>query len=311
MRQKTIRLLLGGHKRGRGLKDQLRFWGEKGAKWLKKFWNPAQQSIAGTAESLYKISTPWVYMKSLFGDWIDIINWARAYGKELPDITPELNLFIEQSENGTTSVQMRNKAIITRLVDMNRRYLQLNTTPAKDAFNRVMATTTINSIRAPDKASEYIAEAELDLGSLFRDTLGSNKDSNVENPPISWKRYIATLPYQTKTALTNFITPQVVSDWWNPPLTTKIHDKYTVIEPHDITKKYYRESSLPSSILHRVPFPDELVSGRYVPQYEHPKYPQPALEYYPIFKKKAIREQVKHRNVTKRYRRRRKINVPR
>lgn len=280
---------------------------------MRSMANPRTGIVPGLLATAYNVSAPWTYMKALFQDWLGLINWARAYGKELPDIKPELSLFIESSETGPSMIQTRNKAIITKLVDLNKRYLQLNTTPVKDTYNRIMATTVLNSIRAPDKASDYIAEAELDLGKLFRDTLGSNKDSKE---PISWKRYIATLPAIAGKALYNRFEPQAVHDYFNPTLAAQVYDKYSVVEPHNIVTKHDREASLPSSIIGRVGFPDEQTSGRYVPQYEKQQYLPAPMDLYPVYKKKkaidgptvvTLRPSPTHRRALKRYRRGQKM----
>ncbi len=282
--------------RGLGLKDSLMNIGN---------WSKSLVTAA------YTMATPWVNMKNLLWDWMDLINWARRYGRDLPDIVPELSLFIEQSETGPSTVQTRNKAIIARLKDMNTRYLQLNTTPYKDAFNRIMATTTLNSIRAPDKAPEYIATAELDLGQLYRNTLGSNQAYGEEQPVESWPQYIANIPAKVARQ----VTPQPVMDFFYKTPTAKLYDKYTVTEPHDIVKRHEREDALPSSIIGRVQFPDAQVSGQYVPSYVKPQYNPAPLDLYPVFKrmrgvdptKTLASRPKKDRNRGRRYKRGRKM----
>lgn len=320
---KTIRQLLLEHnrrKRGGSLRDYI--MKAPGTIWSMTKGLASLTKNMGT--TVMKYSAPYVYMKSALHDWLDLINWARNYGKDLPDLAPELSLFIEQSESGPSTTQTRNKAIIARLVDMNKRYLQLNTTPAKDAFNRVMATTTLNSIRNPSKASDYIAEAELDLGTLFRDILGSSQDSKPKvspniDKPMSWPKYIATLPYHTSQYVSNLpyaaakaaynnLAPQSVIDYFDPPEHAQVYDKYELVEPHNIVKKFDREDALPSSVLSRVQFPDALTSGQYVPSYEKQRYLQAAIELHPVYKRrKDIDLKVQMRRKKRKYIRGRKM----
>src|SRR5678809_844391 len=261
-----IRLLLTSKRRhqGSGLFDTIRAT----QRLTKKFWNPVKTGLS----SLINASLPLVATQSLLSQWLDLIKWARNYGKDLPDLEPELNLFIEQSEEGPTS--QRNKAILAKLLDMNRRYLQLNTTKAKDAFNRVMAVTTLNSIRNPTKATDYIAAAELDLAILFREYLGSKSDSEVAAEQQEWWPSRA-LKYAYGSIVDNSTAANVAH-------------RYDVREPYSITERYNKEEQLPSTTLYKIPFPDAKTSGQYVPEYIKKEYLQAPLELWPSYARKRL-----------------------
>lgn len=268
---KTIRQLLTERRvspRGDGIVDTLKYIGKASG----KFWNPLKTLMTAT----YAIAQPWVYTKTILADWLDLVKWASQYGRDLPDIAPELSLFIEQSESGPSTIRPRNKAILARLVDMNKRYLQLNTTPAKDAYNRVMAVTVLNTVRNPDKAADYMASAEMDLATLFREYLGGSRSEQ----PAPLMPPVASLSYNIGKA---------VYDYVRPTHATTVYNKYSVTEPHDITRRYEREDALPSSVVSRVPFPDAQTSGQYLPTYAKHEYERAPLHLYPRMKNAHVR----------------------
>jgi hypothetical protein len=93
---------------------------------------------------------------------------------------------------------------------------------------------------------------------------------------VSWWEYPRSIPYHAASAAINYIAGP----------HSDVYNKYTVLEPHNIVKRHDREDALPSSVLSTVPFPDESISGRYVPAYEKQQYLSAPRDLYPVYKHK-------------------------
>jgi hypothetical protein len=184
-------------------------------------------------------------------------------------------LFTERAQQ-TGPNQELYKSIVARLVDVNRRYIQLNTTPAKRAFNRIIHITAINSIRDPPKAMQHIAKAETDLGQLYQIYLGSSNvpSKDRETADTSYVKWLSdtagNAALSTLSALTG--RSKIPPSW---SMTEKLQadpnyiaNQYVIEKPASIYDRAAADYALPSSQLAAVPFPDAATSGRYLPSYE-------------------------------------------
>lgn len=212
----------------------------------------------------------------------DLVDITRGWASDdLPPIQNELNLFISMADQPGGQQDLY-KQIIYKLVDMNRRYLQLNTTKAKNAFNRIMHVTTLNSVRKPTKAMEHIARAELDLGRLWQAYLGSDRGK----PELTSRR--------EDTYDLSSLKQVEHSD---------VASKYYIEHPINIAAKAAAESHLPSSVLYNIPFPDYKYSGRFVPGYEKQEYlNHPSYLEYMTSRDRKIRPAGRPTNRKRRYR---------
>ena len=203
---------------------------------------------------------------------------AGSWLQDLPDLRPELDLFIARSQT-TGPHQDLYKQILYKLLDMNRRYLQLNTVPgAKRQFTRIMHVTALNSIRDPQKAMEYLGHAELDLAKLYQDHLGSPRDLSKR----TWAEW----------ADETFVKPDVSS-------------KYRLEYLGNTRARAAADANLPTAILYDTPFPDADVSGRYVPPYLKAPHPTPLPSYQPRGKQAPVRYVNRYRRRVRRVPRRR------
>jgi hypothetical protein len=193
-----------------------------------------------------------VYGQAAYRGFMEMIAGLRSYGNELPDLAPELSLFLQESEKGPN--MERNKAIMARILDMNRRYLQLNTTEGKYNFNRIMHTTVLNVTRNPDKAGDYLARAEMDLAKLFRAYLGSPEEQYETSKyrGVNFEEKTATRPHSDRN----------------------IGYDYDVEELESAAAVNREEGQLASSLLYNVPFPSGQPLQLYVPNYA--RIPTPA-----------------------------------
>lgn len=204
-------------------------------------------------------------LKSMAQDIVQAAQAAVPWGKDLPPLENELALFIEQSKAGPTAD--RNKAILARILDMNRRYYKLNETPAQAAFNRITHIVALNSMRAPTKAQEYLAQAELDLARLWR--------AQYSGDPLEQDDWAIT---RAAKKVWSAIAGEPTDDQRAAAAADDLAHERAVIEPYSITETYAREMSRPTALLRQVAFPAD---PRFLPAYEKVVLDVPPMQYLP------------------------------
>jgi hypothetical protein len=172
----------------------------------------------------------WFYGTTIVNQWKDFIKGISENLYGLPPIEPELVQFLSELES--PNIEKRNKAILTKLLEMNTRYLSLNTTPAKDAYNKIMHITTLNVLRNPERAPEYLGQAEITNAKLLKEYLGSESNHSERG----WLNY-------------------------NPLYTTAdailLKSGITLEEPTSLSAIARDVDKLPSSLLYKIPVPRE------------------------------------------------------
>lgn len=234
------------------------------------------------------VGQPIMYIRQIWDAFTSTWETIKEAAYNLPDLEIELALFIEQSEGGAQADLK--KQILYQILDMNRRYLQLNTTAAKRAFNQIIHITTINSIRNPRKASEYLAKAELDLAKLFRAYLGSVSEKSDDT--TSYSQMYDYIPYEVQSIADTY---NQAKKWYYgdiqrnaaEPSADDVASKYEISEPISILDRQLTESKLPSDILYRTEFPEAGVTNRFAPSYEM-RVPDAPMDIVSIYKKRPV-----------------------
>lgn len=190
------------------------------------------KAIQKTAAKITNIGYPIIYVQYLWDWYWGLWDWIKETGYTSPELESELALFMESLESGPHSE--RNKTILTKILDMNKRYQQLNETPAQSAFNRILKVTTLNVMRNPNISGEQLAKAELALARL-------------------WKAYHGS-----------------PADHINPD---SVESEFSITEPVPLTTRFTQATALPSTVLSSIPFIND-PPGKYQPSYEPVVYPR-------------------------------------
>jgi hypothetical protein len=211
-------------------------------------------ATAGTAATTY-LGGPTAYLAKniptiaalpyVINQYTNLWNAIADYGYALPDIKPELSLFLKLAEDPKNPNGKRNLDIVKKIVGLNKRYIELNVSPYKDDFNKIIHAVTINTVRDPTAAPRLLGQAELDLARILK---------YHRNPPLPGL-------YNLFVAEPAEVSPGIIAS------------KYHIEKAIPITEKYAHETDLPSSALY------EYVDTEYDPtrvtiwSQELPRYP--------------------------------------
>lgn len=198
---------------------------------------------------------------------------VTSIGESLPEIEPELNLFVSQAEDTTNPNHRRNQQILTRLSDLVRRYITLNETPAQEAFNRIIHVTAINVVRDPQEASSHLAKAELDLGKLnrrFRSSPGSKEYEDYKKADDIYRKqlrgnggYSEEYPEGVDRRLVGVEDSPSYAQMFLGTYLKSFKDSYSVVPKPAITEIYRKAQALPSQRLLETPIYQDFAPGYY------------------------------------------------
>lgn len=287
-----------GARQGTGIMDTVMGIARPASKLL-----PILQGVMGPLQA-------WFYGTVVANQVGSMLETMRSTVFDLPPLEPEIQAFVA---NTRPEHEPRNKQILTKILDINRRYQPLNTTPAQAAFNRVLHTTALNAMRNPDKAAQYLGEAEITLAKLYRDYLGS-RSSLTNQEDSGWAPLKAANDYlwAAPGKVVDYLIPSARATWDTYG--------YAVQEPISAADATKFAQGLPSDVLYNTPFP-----RGYLPTYARGEKmiafptdptttPKSTVDRWPDYKpppaigqKKKRRKKPRYYNINDRYERYRPV----